>query len=440
MPINQLANHIILGTVAFSISVSIGVFTNPEKALLNGVITVLATSAGSFVANKRLREQEKRHIGSLLHQIEEFEEEKSLLYESVSQGMEIKQQIEGSINALQIERSQLLQRVSELHGQRNDFYKELADFQRQKQQQIDELENLKRQIKHIEQHQVELNQSLWAKTAQVQPAETRLNRLHGELDRLQNRIAEKLHQQKQLERELATLESQKQELGGEAYDLKTNIQALKQRGEQINHSLLYLRMQYQEVQESLTSLEGELEKMEGEVSVKQEQQEKLNRDLANLEHLKQQLESDYRKLQSEMEFLHQLRRVNFHALPQEINSKLPNIFPEEWLAWLEFSKQLSENEQIALKAILEGDEVALKRIADEQFTIPQSLINSINARALETFKDILLVSKDNSVIPDVNQEYTSILVEPISVYFKDLLDISHHTSSDIYPVMEEQKF
>lgn len=439
MLINQLANHIILGTVAFSVSVSIGLFTNPEKVLLNGVITVLASSAGSIVANKRLMKQEKRHIGSLLNQIEEFEAEKSLIYESVSQGMEAKQQLEASINALQIERSQLLIRVSQLHEQRNSFYHELADFQRQKQQQIDEIENLKRQIKEIEKHQIELNQSLWAKTAQVQPAETRLNRLHGELDRLHSRIADKLHQQKQLERDLAILESQKQELGGEAYDLKTNILALKQRGEQINHSLLYLRMEHQQVQETLTSLEGELEKMASQVSVKQQQEEQLNRDLANLEHLKQQLESDYQKLQSEMEFFHKLSMVNFQALPQAIDIKLPKLFPKEWLLWIEFTQQLSENEKIALKAILEGDEVTLKRIADEQFTIPQSLINSINDRALATFQDILLVSQDDSVIPDVNQEYISILVEPTSVYFKDLIDITPHTSSHIDPVMEGQK-
>ncbi|MCP2730516.1 hypothetical protein [Limnofasciculus baicalensis] len=439
MPINQLANHIILGTVAFSVSVSIGVFTNPEKALLNGVITVLASSVGSIVANKRLMKQEKQQVGSLLHQIEAFEEEKSILYESVSQGMEAKQQLEASINALQIERSQLLSRVSQLHEQRNDFYQELADFNRQKQQQIDEIENLKKQIKQIEQHQVELNQSLWAKTAQVEPAETRLNRLHGELDRLHSRIADKLHQQKQLERDLAILESQKQELGGEAYDLKTNILALKQRGEQINHSLLYLRMEHQQVQETLISLESELEEMASQVSVKQQQQEQLNRDLANLEHLKQQLESDYHKLQSEMEFLHKLRTVNFQALPQIIETKLSKLFPEEWLAWLKFSQQLSENEKIVLKAILEGDEVTVKRIADEQFTIPQSLINSINDRALATFQDILLVSKDDSVIPDVNQEYISILVEPRSISFKDLLDITPHTSSHTDSVMEEQK-
>lgn len=439
MAINQLANHIILGTVAFSVSVSIGVFTNPEKALLNGVITVLASSAGSIVANKRLKEQEKRHIGSLLHQIEEFEAEKSILYESVSQGMEIKQQLEASINALQIERSQLLSRVSLLHEQRNNFYQELAGFQLEKQQQIDEIENLKKQIKQIEQHQVELNQSLWAKTAQVQPAETRLNRLHGELDRLQNRIADKLHQQKQLERDLAILESQKQELGGEAYDLKTNILALKQRGEQINHSLLYLRMEHQQVQETLTSLEDELEEMASQVSAKQQQQEQLNQDLANLENMKQQLELDYHKLQSEMEFIHKLRMVNFQAFPQTIERKLPKLFPEEWLVWLEFSHQLSEDEKNALKAILERDEVALKQIADGQFTIPQSLINSINDRALATFQDILLVSKDDSVIPDVNQEYISILVEPTSIYFKDLLTITSHTSSQLNSVREEQK-
>ncbi|HBY77407.1 MAG TPA: hypothetical protein DEG47_10495, partial [Cyanobacteria bacterium UBA11148] len=120
----QLVNRILLGAIAFGVSFGIGLFTNPNQALLNGAITVLASYTGVLVADKQRIKQEKLLKGSLRNQIQEFQEEETRLYELVSEAIATKQELEASINALQSERSQILYRVSELHTQRNELYHE----------------------------------------------------------------------------------------------------------------------------------------------------------------------------------------------------------------------------------------------------------------------------------------------------------------------------
>ena len=430
----QLVNRILLGAIAFCVSFGIGLFNNPNQALLNASITVLSSYIGVMVADKRRITQEKQLKTSLLHQIQEFQEEQDYLYQSLSQSWATKQQLDASIKALQAERNQLLYRISELHNQRNELYHELLNVEQHKQHELAEFYHLKSQIEQLEKHQNELNQSLWAKTAQIQPAETRLTHLHSELEELQNEISDQLNQQEQLQQDLATLERRKQDLGGEAYDLYTQIQALKQRWDELNESLLYLRIQQQRVQSSLTSLQTELEQMQTQVAVKQQQEQQLNRDLVTLEQLKQQLETDYRYLQNQMQILQSQKNTSSEVLVQTNDQTIGNILPGEWIEWLEFNQKLTEYEQVALKAILDRDQATYKEMVDHQKIIPQILISSINARALETFNYILLVSNNATIIPEVNESYLSILVDSATIYFKELLELNEINLSQLHSV------
>ncbi|HBY77406.1 MAG TPA: hypothetical protein DEG47_10490, partial [Cyanobacteria bacterium UBA11148] len=266
---------------------------------------------------------------------------------------------------------------------------------------------------------------------------TRLNQLQTELEELQSEIYDKLTQQQQLNQDLATLEHRKQELGGEAYDLHTQIQALKQRWEDLNQSLLYLRIQQQQVQNSLTTLQTELEQIQSQVSAKQHQHEQLNQDLATLEQLKQQLELDYHDLQTQMQALQSQKSTISQVSVQTNEETIANILPTEWLEWIEFIEYLNEDEKNALKAILDRDEAALKRIADAKLTMPQVLINSINNRALEAFNDILLVSSSGSLLPELNESYLSLLIDSATVYFKDVLELNEINLSQLHPAIDQ---
>lgn len=429
---NQLVNQMLLGTVAFTVSVGVGLFINPNKALVNGVVTVVASYTGVIVADRRRLQGEKQRKNALLNQIQEFEAEESLLYESLMQGRETQHQLEARINALQTERSQLLSRVSELHNQRNTLYQEISEVQQHKQQHLEEIDILRSQIQQLEKHQSELNQSLWAKTAQIQPAETRLNHLHSELEQLQTEIADKLHQHEHLHQDLAELERRKQYLGGEAYDLHTQIQALKQRLEQLNQAFLSLRIQQQRVQENLTPLKSELDQMQQQLTEKHQQQKQLNQDLARLEQLKQQLEFDYAALQQQMQTLRVQNLTSTETALPILERNLSLILPQKWLNLLAFVQQLDEDELMVFKAILAEDKAALNQIYQQKKITLQALIESLNEKSIFLLGNSLFFSDSTSVIPQLHKDYRSVLKEPRSIYFKNLIGLNYRQiQSDI---------
>lgn len=422
MQSTKLVNRILLSSVAFSVSFGIGLLANRDlkKALLTGVITFPASYVGAVVADKRRITQEKLLRGSLQNQIQALGEEETRLYQSLSTATATRQDIEVSINALQAERSQLLNRVSELHNQKRQLYQELGGFQQQKQQQEAELHSLKTQLQQLERQQAQQNQSISARTVKIQQTETRLNYLQAELEQLQIQISEKQNQKEQLNQDLATLEHQKQDLGGEIYDLQTQIRVLGQRQEQLNQTLLPLQQQ-QEFEVSITAKQAEFEQLQGRILEHQNQQEALSLDLVTLESQKQQLEVDYHNLQTQIQELEKQKTLLSSTSTHTLESELSEFLPEEWCEWLEFARQLDDDEQIALKAILEQDEAALKKIANEKSTMPQVLIDSLNEGAFGVVGDNLLIGGGSSVIPEFYEEYAPIFLEPFTVYFKDLL-------------------
>jgi chromosome segregation ATPase len=424
MQSTKVVNQILLGSVAFTVSLGLGLLVTRtlDKALLTGVITVPATYTATLIAGKRRVSQEKWIRASLLNQIQELEEEENQLYQSLYAATATRQQIEASINALQSERSHLLNRVSELHYQRNELYQELSIFQKQKQQQEGEFYNLQTQIQQLEQQQVELNLSISVKTTQIQQIESRIKLLRSELEQLQSQILEKQNQQGQFTQDSVSLERQKQNLGGEIYDLQTQIQVLKQRQEELNEVLFPLQRQKREVEVSLTPLQAKLKQLQSQVSEKQKQQERLNQNLTSLESRKHQLEAASQNLQTQIQALEVQKTALSQLSIQPFETIIPHVIPEEWQEWLKFTQRLSEDEQRTLKAILEQDEAELKRIADSKSTMPQVLIDSINDKALETFGDTLFVSGSSLTIPEVHEEYYPIFLEPLMIYFKDLLD------------------
>jgi chromosome segregation ATPase len=431
MQSTKVVNHILLGSVAFSISVGLGLIASRDlnRALVTGIITIPAACTGAAIAGKRRINQEKWIKGSLLNQIQELEEEEHQLYQSLYAATATRQQIEASITALQSERTHLLNRVSELHHQRNELYQEISTFQKQKQQQEAVLYNLQTQVHQLETQQADVNLSISVKSLQIQQIEARIKTLRCELDRLQLQIQEKQNYQKQLNQDLTSLESQKQDLGGEVYDIQTHIQVLQQRQEELNEVLFPLQLQKREVEVSLTPLQAKLKQLQSQISEKQKQQARLDQEVATLASRKQQLEATFKTLQTQIHSLEIKQLELSQSSNQLLKNGIPQWLPEEWQEWLEFTQKLSEDEQKAFKAILEQDAAELKRIADKKSIMLQVLIDSINDKALETFGDTLFISGLGLTVPQVHEEYSSIFLEPLMVYFKDLLDQSENTAS-----------
>ena len=420
----RVVNWVVLGSVTFVVSLILGLLLNREKVLLTGAIAVSAGYVGAVVAEKRRINQEKRLRGSLEHEIQILEEEEIQLLESLSAATATRHEVEASINALQAERSQLLNRVSELHDQRSKIHQELTYLQQKKQQQEEDFYHLQAQFRQLEEQQFELSQFLSTKIAQIQQTEAHSKRLLVEQEQLQHQITQKQQQQEQLNQELITLELRKQDLGGEAYDLQTQIQVLGQHQEELDRVLLSLQLQKQQVEADFTSGKTKFQQFKAQVEAKQEQYQKLQQELVTLEKGKQQLELYFRQLQVQIQALEKQKIARQQRPNRELEQEMSLALPEEWREWLQFTLELNNEQKRVLKAILEQDEATLKQIADEKSTMPQVLIDSINHQALETIGDTIFSgSSVKSAIPEINQEYYPILVEPIEVYFKDLLTI-----------------
>jgi hypothetical protein len=182
-----------------------------------------------------------------------------------------------------------------------------------------------------------------------------------------------------------------------------------------------LQGQQQEVEASLLAGKAKLDQLLSQISEKRKQQKKLDRDLAILDKQKQQLEADFQNLQIQVQSFVPQNPALTQAPTQQLGSVIFQVIPEEWREWLEFTQQLSQDEQRAFKAILEEDRTALKRIADEQLTMPEVLIDSINEQAINTFGDTIFESNSASINPEINEDYSSVLRDPITLYFRDLL-------------------
>jgi WD40 repeat protein len=68
--------------------------------------------------------------------------------------------------------------------------------------------------------------------------------------------------------------------------------------------------------------------------------------------------------------------------------------------------------------------------------MPEVLIESINENALNIVGDTILVGGGTSGIPEIYEDYTSIFLEPISIYFKDLLEFQKKSDRVTVPGVE----
>ena len=177
------------------------------------------------------------------------------------------------------------------------------------------------------------------------------------------------------------------------------------------HQKQHLFAEIQELREAQKALE--------------EIQHQLNSSVSSLTHKKQELEDSLVATDQKREQLQQQMREFSEA---KSLSEAPNylnkmqFLPNEWLEWLDFYQQLNCEERDVLKAILSQDETTLKQIADQKATMTEVLIDSLNENAINTLGDTVFIRSSNSIIPDVYEEYSHILLKPKSVYFKDLLD------------------
>lgn len=386
--VTKLVNQLLLGSVAFGTSLILGIMVHRDvrEAFLTGGIGVTACYTAATVTNKRRNNQETRDRDSLYCQIQSLENKETQLCQSLASTTAIHKELEASIEALQVERTQLLHRVSELHLHRNALYKHVSKLQQQRQQQETVYLTKQTQLQLLERRKDEINQSLHVQLTQIRPTQKRLQSLQEEFEQIQRQILERQELHQQIDFSVVALENQKNYLEVEVANLHEQLHDLENLYEQISYSILNSRTNKQQLEEKLSIEKEELEKL-------QEQAKQLTE-----------------------------KKEASVARSSTLDTFLP-IIPKEWLEWLKFYDQLNEDDKAVLEAILEQDEAALKKLADREVTMTEVLIDSLNESAVNILGDAIFVRNSVSIIPDIYEEYLHILQEPTAVYLKDILKI-----------------
>ncbi len=366
----RVTNWIVLGSVAFSVSVCLSLLANRDikKAVFTGAITIPATYTGAVIIHKRRISQEKRLRNSLRSQIQELEWRKADLNEFLLAALTEEQEVEASINSLESELHYLRSQVSEEYNQKRVMNWELATLQEQKQQQQAELYFLQSQVNTLESQLKELNQSLAPKTLEIKTTETNRTSLELELRELQAQIGEQRNARQTLEQELTRLKQHKSYL----------IEETKSREDYLNLFKI------------------ELLQLQAHVTKQQTEKQVIEQELLSLREEKQQLEEELNTL-----------NVQTNLLPL-LTSNTSTELPEEWI---EFRRQLSDDEMLVIKAIAEQDNpgAALKKIAQEKLTMPELIIDKINNYALDTLCDRIIEPGSLSIPPSIAEEYLTMV-------------------------------
>lgn len=245
----QLGNRIIFGSVVFGMGLGMALlaFRDLKTALLAGVVTVPASYTGIIMLDRRRNRQQKLLQDSLENRLEDLKQEVSnlelhenQLNYSVGVSMTLYREVEVSVEALQTERNNLLNRISELHQQRGqlhqEFYQQRAKLQQEllsiskKKQQIEEdYTKLNQKLIPLKKHQNQLGKLLLEQNHQIQEVKTCLSLLNEEYAKIEGNLLEKHQQQEKLRQDVENLRSQKRNLLEEIDNLKNSSYQLEVR-------------------------------------------------------------------------------------------------------------------------------------------------------------------------------------------------------------------
>jgi chromosome segregation ATPase len=396
--------------VGFGISfgLSLIILQNPLTSFINGVVTFSGSFLAVGISDRQRIKREKKVKNSFHHQIKRLEAEENQIYQSLSSVSNIKEQVEAKVNSLYLERTHLLNRVAELNFKRNDLYRDVNHLQQQLDQITQAITQKKIQIGQLEKREIELNQAILRKSYNSHPSQRRINQLKEKVAEVQTTLTVQEQQQQKIEQELINLETYKQEIEGNIYDLNGQIKLLEYQKEGLETSMTELQNQKQILETTLEKYHQETHNLQTTIETQTLQQEELKQVILELENHKQELEVQ----------LDPISQIAVLETPHLIT----NFLPLEWQEWLNFVQQLSPDERKAFKAILEKDAATLKQIADQQITMPEVIIDLLNDNALKLIGDTPFTRNETSIIPEVHQEYLPILIEPINLNFKDLLN------------------
>ena len=409
---SMVSNRFIIGIVAFGVSFGLTlVIKDFGSAVFTGFMTILATYTATFFVDKTL---DKRRKNYELQTFDSFRKKINEL-EKIQQGISLEvNQLEATRHALRAESHQLQNQVSDRRNQRDSLNRELSTFALQKKQLESEVIHLQDEIKNIEKSKEEANKSFTNISAEKRRLELNCNVSKSEITQLHAKIGELLEEREELENNLTLLNRLKPQLEEKLYELRVEVQELEseqnkqkqilssknQERESLAADLELLQTQKQEEKQQLEELQQQTSLLQEERDLLQSQVWELLQQLENLNQEPSEIQAPSESETEEFPFSDLIE-----AIATEPREKMENKSEELPKEWNDFLQSLPEYEIQVIKALLEEEKPnsIIKKIAQEQITMPNLLIDSINERA----KDIIgeLIISTNNETPEIFAEY-----------------------------------
>ncbi len=367
----MVKNRLLLGSVVFSVSLVLSLIISRDlgTALKTGLITIPATFLGVVAVNLKQRNQQKLILNDLQVEIYKLEKWQMQLNQALRLTSEQKQQTETNINFLQTQLRQLSERTTEQRHYQRQITQQLDLLVQQKSSLETTSQELHAQVQSLEQHKGEIDQSVRSLKQLKHDAETEFYLFETQLQDLRSQVTH-LHIQKQeLEDGIVLLNRLKPQLEEKSHQLQTEIQQLEKQQAEFSESLNAISEQKNNTQIHLSLLQQQLLEH-------QAKNDKIKQELSQLIEQKQYLSSE----------------------------NPPDKIPEEWQNFL---AHISQSELQVIEAIMQHNDpsATIKKIAEDNITMPELLIDSINECALDTIGDLLIEPGSDSIPLGIMEEY-----------------------------------
>ena len=277
-----------------------------------------------------------------------------------------KRTIEANLAALQAELSQIKGQITDHRQNREKLSRELANLREEKRQLEATAKTLKVEVQELETCRVELEQFLAYAETKKHELETGTNPLQEALKQLQAQVSA-------LQAELGVLEAQILDRRSQKDSLEQQLQALDTVQLTATPPKAPGLPELKSKNRSTNGSNGKGDAHAAKTIIHQDTS------------LKQSLAATSNQPSKGL-----VQTKTAVALPESIApDKTSSDLPSEWT---ELMVQLPEYELQVIKVLVEQNRpaAALKHIAEENLTMPELLIDSINERALDTIGDLLI--------------------------------------------------
>lgn len=364
-------NPLLLGSVSFSVSLVISLLTSRDirTAFTTGLISVPATLTGVGFVNLKQRNQQKLILNDLQAEIHQLERWQVQLNRSLLEIADKKQKTATNINFLQTQLRQLSDRTTEQRQHKQQITQELDVLSEQKSHLEIASQELHHQIHNLEQRKGELDQSVRSLKKLKHDVEAQFNLFESELEQMRCQIEQLQGEKQELEDNITLLNRLRPQLEEKSHTLQTEIQQLEEQQSDLNNSLAAIAEQKITTQIQHSSLQKQI--LEDRLIY-----DKIKQEITNLIEQRETLKSDRQ----------------FEKVPDEWNS---------------FVAHLNEPELQVLNAIIQENDptAAIKKIAEDNITMPELLIDSINECALDTIGDLIIEPGTETIPLAIMEEY-----------------------------------